>query len=191
MPQQPGGGGYSQPHTHTQKHTWFSALLDHLLQQLGSLSFQLNWAKAKHSFPSSFSFPGGSDDKESACNVGDPVLILESGGSPGEGNGNLLQYSCLQNPMDRGTWLHSPQGHTEPHTTEGLTHFPSLSPQFGSDCIPSASQLLLGAPSSQLWSSVLLAGGRQQLPTAANPRGACIPFGFPNSDQPSLNAPLR
>ena len=49
-------------------------------------------------------FPGGSDDKESACNAGDPSLIPGSGRSPGEGNGNPFQYSCLGNPMDRGAW---------------------------------------------------------------------------------------
>ena len=42
--------------------------------------------------------------KESACNTGDPGLIPGSGRSPGEGNGNPLQYSCLENPMDRGAW---------------------------------------------------------------------------------------
>ena len=42
--------------------------------------------------------------KESACNVGDPVLILGSGRSPGGGNGNPPQYSCLENSLDRGTW---------------------------------------------------------------------------------------
>ena len=47
-------------------------------------------------------FPGGSDGKEYACNVGDPGLIPGSGRSPGEGNGNPLLYSCLENPMDRG-----------------------------------------------------------------------------------------
>ena len=45
-------------------------------------------------------FPGGSDGKESACNAGDLSSILGLGGSPGEGNGNPLQYSCLENPMD-------------------------------------------------------------------------------------------
>ena len=49
-------------------------------------------------------FPGGSDGEESACNVGDLGLIPGSGRSPGEGNGNALQYSCLENPMDRGAW---------------------------------------------------------------------------------------
>ena len=47
-------------------------------------------------------FPGGSDGKEYACNAGDPGLIPGSGRSPGEGNGNPLLYSCLENPMDRG-----------------------------------------------------------------------------------------
>jgi len=46
--------------------------------------------------------PGGSDGKESACSVGDPGLIHELGRSPGEGNGNPLQYSCLENSMDGG-----------------------------------------------------------------------------------------
>jgi len=46
-------------------------------------------------------FPGGSDGKESACNARDPDLILGLGRSPGEGNGNPLQYSCLDNSMDR------------------------------------------------------------------------------------------
>ena len=45
--------------------------------------------------------PGGSDDKESACNAGDPGSIPGSGRSPEEGNGNPLQYSCLGNPKDR------------------------------------------------------------------------------------------
>ena len=49
-------------------------------------------------------FPGGSDDKASAYNAGDPGSIPESGRSPGEGNGNPLQYSCLENPMDREAW---------------------------------------------------------------------------------------
>ena len=44
---------------------------------------------------------GSSDGKESACNPGDPGLILGLGRSPGEGNGNPFQYSCLENSMDR------------------------------------------------------------------------------------------
>ena len=47
-------------------------------------------------------FPGGSDNKVSAYNLGDPGSVPGLGRSPGEGNGNLLQYSCLENPMDGG-----------------------------------------------------------------------------------------
>ena len=49
-------------------------------------------------------FPGGSDSEESACNAGNLGLILGSRRSPGEGNGCPLQYSCLENSMDRGAW---------------------------------------------------------------------------------------
>ena len=49
-------------------------------------------------------FPSSSVGKESACNAGNLGLISGSGRSPGEGNGNPLQYSCLGNPMDRGAW---------------------------------------------------------------------------------------
>ena len=48
--------------------------------------------------------PYSSDGKESACNAGDPGFILGSGRSPGEGNGNPLQYSCLENSMDGAAW---------------------------------------------------------------------------------------
>ena len=54
--------------------------------------------------PPTDSFPDGSDSKESAGNVGDLGLIPGSGRSLGEGNGNPLQYSCLENSMDRGAW---------------------------------------------------------------------------------------
>ena len=49
-------------------------------------------------------FPGGLDGKASVCNAGDQGLIPVLGRSPGEGNGNPLQYSCLESPMDRGAW---------------------------------------------------------------------------------------
>ena len=49
-------------------------------------------------------FPGGSDGKASAYNTGDPGSVPGSGRSPGERNGNPLQYSCLENPMDGGAW---------------------------------------------------------------------------------------
>jgi len=49
-------------------------------------------------------FPGDSDGKAFVYNAGDTGLIPGSGRSPGEGNGNPLQYHCLENPMDRGAW---------------------------------------------------------------------------------------
>ena len=51
-----------------------------------------------------WTFPGGSDGKASVYNAGDPGSSPGLGRSPGEGNGNPLQYSCLENPMDRGAW---------------------------------------------------------------------------------------
>ena len=61
-------------------------------------------------------FPGSSDDKESACNVGDPGSIPGSGKFSGERNGNPLQYSCLGNPMDRGAWRATVRGVTKSQT---------------------------------------------------------------------------
>ena len=68
-------------------------------------------------------FPGGSDGKESACNVGDLGSISGLGRYPGEGNGSELQYSCLENSKDRGAWwavVH--QGHKELEMSEQLIH---------------------------------------------------------------------
>ena len=59
---------------------------------------------------------GGSDGKESACNAGDLSLIPGLERSPGEGNGNPLQYSCLKNPMDRGAWWATVQWVTKNRT---------------------------------------------------------------------------
>ena len=61
--------------------------------------------------------PDGSDGKESAYNAGDLGSIPGLGRSPGEGNGNPLQYSCLQNPTDRGAWGATAQGVAELDTT--------------------------------------------------------------------------
>ena len=58
-------------------------------------------------------FPGGSEGKESACNAGNLGLIPGSGRSPEERNGYPLQYSCLENPMDRGTWQATDHGVTK------------------------------------------------------------------------------
>ena len=61
-------------------------------------------------------FPGDSEGKASACNAGDPGSIPGSRRSPGEGNGNPFQYSCLENPMDRRAWWATVHGVTKSRT---------------------------------------------------------------------------
>ena len=69
-------------------------------------------------------FPGSSDGKASAYNAGDPGSIPGSGRSPGEGNDNPFQYSCLENPMDRGAWWATVHGVAKSRTR--LSDFTSL-----------------------------------------------------------------
>ena len=69
-------------------------------------------------------FPGGLDGKASAYNARDPGLIPGLGGSSGEGNGNPLQHSCLENPMDGGVWLATVHGVAKSQTQ--LRDFASL-----------------------------------------------------------------
>ena len=71
-------------------------------------------------------FPGGSEVKASARNAGDLGLIPGSGRSPGEGNGNPLQYSCLENPMDGGAWWATV--HRVAKSRIRLSYFTSLQP---------------------------------------------------------------
>ena len=71
-------------------------------------------------------FPGGSDGKVSACNAGDPGSIPGLGRSPGEGNGNPLQYSCLENSMNGGAWWATVHGVAKSQTR--LSDFTSLYP---------------------------------------------------------------
>ena len=66
-------------------------------------------------------FPGSSDSKEFACNIGDPGLLSVSGRSSGEGNDSPLWYSCLENPMDRAAWWATVHGVAESCVTEQLT----------------------------------------------------------------------
>ena len=65
---------------------------------------KIPWRRKRLPTPVFLDFPCGMADKESACNTGDVSLIPGSRRSPGEGNGNPLQYFCLENPMDRGVW---------------------------------------------------------------------------------------
>ena len=75
----------------------------HEIELKGSVSSEHD--KTKKPTPKTIKgFPSSSDGKESACNAGDPGSIPGSGRAPGEGNGYPLQYSCLENPMDRGAW---------------------------------------------------------------------------------------
>ena len=84
-------------------------------------------------------FPGGSEVKASACDAGELGSIPSSGRSSGEGNGNPLQYSCLENPMDGGVAGYSPWGRKESDTTERLHfHFIWIVRIFVSLCIRDA-----------------------------------------------------
>ena len=75
-------------------------------------------------FEACVGFPGGSEVKASACNVGDLGSIPGLGRSPGEGNGNPLQYSCLENPMDGGAWQAAVHGVAKTQTRlSDFTHF--------------------------------------------------------------------
>ena len=104
----------------------------HGLSYLGWLRVVGRWAwrldahsphlqRKEQSYPDKGS-PSGSDGKESACNAGDLGSISGLGRSPGEENGNPLQYSCLENPMDRRNWWAVGHGgHIELGTTEWLS----------------------------------------------------------------------
>ena len=70
--------------------------------EVGGLGAQLRWEYEETWLP--LGFPCGSDSKESACNAGNPGSMPGLGRSAREGNGYPLQYSCLENPMDRGAW---------------------------------------------------------------------------------------
>ena len=91
-------------------------------------------------------FPGGSDGKESTCNAGDLGLILGWGRFPGEGKGNPLQYSCLENPMDRGVWWVRVHGVTKSQTrlSDSYTHI-----HIGTPCGSTSYILVLHTPQIQ------------------------------------------
>ena len=95
---------YYPTHTHTHTHTHTITLhpLYHKQRHLDRRALYLiGW-----------SFPHSSVSKESSCNAGNPGSIPGSGRSPGEGNGNPLQYSCLENSINRGAWQATVHGVT-------------------------------------------------------------------------------
>ena len=81
----------------------------------------------------SWSFPGGSDSKESSYNAGYQGSIPGLGRSPGEGNGYLFQYSCLENLMDRGAWWAAVHGAAKSRTRLSNWHFPDILPTCPTD----------------------------------------------------------
>ena len=93
------------------------------------ISYMILYMFQCHSPKSSHPLPGGSEDKASACNAGDLGSIPGLGRSPGEGIGNPLQYSCLENPMDRGAWWATVHGVAKSRTWLSnfthITHTPS------------------------------------------------------------------
>ena len=89
-------------------------------------------------------FPGTLDGKESACSAGDMGLIPGSGRSPGGGYGNPLQYSCLENPKDRGGWWAKVHGVTksQKETTLCTTNLGENPSQSLAGCCPLGPQVL-------------------------------------------------
>ena len=100
-------------HRLTKTWTWLSAHV-HAHTDTHTHSWRLTLPTWAHYFKITLIFamdvPDGSAGKETACNAGDVGSIPGSGRSPGEGNGNPLQYCCLRNPMDRGAWRATLQG---------------------------------------------------------------------------------
>ena len=109
--------------------------------------------------------PCGSDGKESACNAGDLCSIPGLGRSPGEGNGNTLQYSCLGNPMDRGAWWASVHG-----VAQSQTRLKRLSSSSSMD-----------TRSLHKLSEVKVA---KSCPTLCNPVDCCLPGFLVHGDSP-------
>ena len=84
-------------------------------ESINSLVLRIFYGPTLISIGPYINFPGGSDSKESTCNAGDLGLIPQLGRSP-ERHGNPIQYSCLENPMDRGAWWATVHGVTKSQT---------------------------------------------------------------------------
>ena len=92
-----------------------------MIPQFDSWVWKFPWRRDRLPTPVFLGFPGGSASKESTCNAGDLGLIPGLGRSPGEGNSHPFQYSCLENPMNRGAWQAAVHGVTKRDTTEQLS----------------------------------------------------------------------
>ena len=100
---------------------WWRICLQCRRPQFNFLVGKIPWRKDRLPPPVFWGFPGGSDGKESACNVGDLGSVPGLGRSPGGGQGNPLQYSCLENPHgQRSLAGYSPWGLKESDTTQQL-----------------------------------------------------------------------
>ena len=120
----------SHRHVHTHKHTHTTMCLPSSCCSITGftqtwLEFQLTQfflfrLIIKHALWVWWCFSGGSDGRVSVCNAGDLGLIRGSGRSPREGHRYPLQHSCLESPMDRGTWQPTVQGSQESDTVEQL-----------------------------------------------------------------------
>ena len=113
-----------------------------LKSQLQKDSFPFCWVQRK------ICFLAYSEDKASACNAGDLGSIPGLGRSPGEGNGNPLQYSCLENPMDRGAWRATVHGVANSWTRlSDFTFFPTFREDtYSLSCghLPPSTKLVIG-----------------------------------------------
>ena len=99
-----------------------TVLIFYFICYLWKMLFQKIVSKVWQYIIEIMNLPISSDDKASACNAGDLGLIPESGWSPGKGNSNLLQYSCLENSRNRGAWQATVLEVAELDTTEWITY---------------------------------------------------------------------
>ena len=105
-----------QPPRKTFVHTIFFIYKEKNMNNIETTCKKKKRKKLKYVFKKTLGFPGGSNGKESACGTGDSGSIPGSGRSPGEGNGNQLQYSCLENFMNRRAWWAIVYGITKSQT---------------------------------------------------------------------------
>ena len=142
-------------------------------------------------------FPDGSDGKESACIAGDLGLIPWSGSSPEEGNGNPLQYSCLEKFLNKGAWRATVHGVTESDMTEQLTFSLRVMQQwtiqyYGPQIIVSASAIRGKKEQQQPWKSTSLCLIHFALKTVClsdPPSFFCLPYqfcAFPHMSSPIM-----